>query len=100
MDEFQPQIYDRIQAQKVARDYLCARCWGPLLMTFDKDPDQTKIMCARDADHYGLVSRAFVERQRSVDHGNAVEARGILRQVGILPKLAQNEDEILSDLGF
>lgn len=99
-DEFQPQIYDRVQAQKIARDYLCSRCWGPLLMTFDRDPDQTEIKCTRDESHYGLVSKSFVERQRSTDHSNAVEAKFNLRQMGVIPKLASNEEELLSDLGF
>jgi hypothetical protein len=86
-------------AEGFQRDYLCAVCWGHLILK-NEPGRRFSVECAKYGKaHEGFVTRAFVEHQRSNSGGELAEARWNLAEIlGLQGN--ETEDELLKDLGF
>lgn len=88
-------------ARETEQAYVCAACWGPLLRKLRPD-GMASIECANDPEHDGYSTKYWVERQRQNDLNDALEAKHLLRQIGVVPNpLAdKTEKELIERLGF
>jgi hypothetical protein len=87
---------DFAEAQKFASLYRCAVCWSHLEIDQDNN-----VFCARypeDHKDAGYVTANYVERRRGESGSEAIEAKSVLRRVGILPK--KSVEKLLDELGF
>lgn len=91
------QTDDLHAAQNKQKYYLCADCWGHLVV--ENAADGYLVHCTTDGcPCRGYVTKKFVERSEVQGRIELVEAKTALRQAGVLPK--RSEKEILSELGF
>lgn len=86
-------------AERTQRDYLCAVCWGHLILK----PAGNRLYaveCAKYGHaHEGFVTKTFAEHQRSDSVGELAEARWNLADILGLRE-NKTEAEIMKDLGF
>lgn len=81
-----------MQTSQIQRNYLCAICWSELTLQ-DGEP-----VCAKyGTDHYGYVSRSYVQRRRQEDRFDYQTALFYLASI-VGPK--KTEEELLRELGF
>lgn len=96
------QVTTRAQALIIRRDYVCSACWGHLTYR-QVDSEHDMVICAQYPDeHSGFVSKTWVERQRQVDAESAVDARSLLRKIGVIsnPHKGKSDKQLLHELGF
>ncbi len=78
---------------QIQRNYVCAVCWSELMIQNDG------LICSKYGDeHYGYVSRAYMERRRKEDHLDYLNAHWNLNPV--LNPNPKSADELLKELGF
>jgi len=95
-------IVDKHQSEAFIRDYVCSVCWGHLVrkrqsLEFDV------IECgAHGLLHSGFVTKFWVEKQRQNDQSDSVEAKDMLKTIGIIqsPHKDKSEKQLLEELGF
>ena len=96
------EIIDRSTAPRFIRDYVCSICWGHLLIK-DMDAENAMIECAvYGSDHSGFVTKYWAEKQRQQDLNNSLDAKGMLRKIGIIENenAGKSEEQLLRELGF
>ena len=90
-------------ARITVRDYLCAKCHGPLIFKHTDENAETRncrIACANpECKGEGFISKAFIDQRKSEDHANYIEAYANLNQVlGI--NSGKTAAEHIKELGF
>ncbi|CAK0758946.1 conserved hypothetical protein [Gammaproteobacteria bacterium] len=90
-------------ALRTKRDYVCARCWG-LLVIFDA-PDHRGylVKCDNpDCDGNGYVTRHYAEQRRGESFYDLLDAQRNVGEALGLPALTRTktQDEALKALGF
>jgi hypothetical protein len=89
---------DSTTAQTTVRDYVCAHCWGRLVMNITKDG--WEVTCIKGHET-GFVTKAFAEARRAESQVEKVEVNELLRRVGVLPERPKKtEEQILKELGY
>ena len=81
------------------RRYLCAACWGPLVVLAVKDSRLMQVTCPGCGDGHGFTSARTVEIKVAQDFSKYLEASQNLRKY-FATRPAQSADQILKDLGF
>lgn len=83
-------------AELTQRDYVCATCWGHLVIS--NDHGQISVDCP-DHPGGGYVTKTFAENQRGKSKGEYIEAYcNIGKTLGLTS--GKTADELLKDLGF
>jgi DNA-directed RNA polymerase subunit RPC12/RpoP len=93
------QIYDPNETTKILRDYRCAACWGHLLSRPANGRRDMEVYCPICGGGRGMVFHRWVERQKQLSLGKALEVRYNL--IGILPCLSgpkKSEKELVKDV--
>lgn len=92
------QVFSRIEAARIVRDYKCAKCWGHLLVKPDPaDPQLDIVFCPHCGEDQGMVFHSWVARRISESKFEALDVRYNLQGVmGCLPK--RTEQEIKRDI--
>lgn len=72
--------------------YVCSICWGQLI------DDGESVKCANYPEHEGFVTRSYAETRKGESTIEAIEAKQVLRNAGILPR--KSEEQLLKELGF
>lgn len=86
-----------VKAETFTRDYVCATCWGSLMITTHKTG--YSVRCRAHEEHSGLVTKTYADHRRSESLGELAEARYNLGEaLGLVER--RPEEEILRDLGF
>lgn len=95
------QIVDVATARTYEAHYVCARCYGRLLVTDPHDGTRNmQVECSNpDCNGQGFVTRNYAERRRSESSGEYIEAMHNLGKALGLKKKPRSEKEILEDLG-
>lgn len=90
-----------IMPEQIARhtvdNYRCSRCWGFLVMEWVKESDGqlkksdqgeqlAEVKCRTDNEDLGFVSQTFIEKEKTLDFGNAFEVKRDLVKMGIIAK--------------
>ena len=103
-------LIDSNDAQRIISRNVCSDCWEhleeyPVFETVDgkKKRIGSEVRCSTPGcECHGFVSKSFVERRMSEQHGEAAEAqhalRPVLEEAGFVKK--ETEAELLSHLGF
>ena len=92
------QTVDLSTARTLVSKYVCARCYHPLVATFEGE--SIVVSCTNpDCNGQGFVTRAYAERRRSESSGDYMEASHNLAEILGLKKKDRTETEILQDLG-
>ena len=88
--------------ESVVRRYVCARCWGRLLLVHSDHKD--RIVCARantgECDGEGYVTANYASRRRSESYAELLEVRENFYYLLSRGKPKLTEKEILASLGF
>lgn len=75
--------------------YACAQCWGPVVLKHFDEPDETgdhwRAVCPKGCEPGGLVSAAWVERQRTNDQMNSERVRHEYPELDPLPERTPEE---------
>jgi hypothetical protein len=90
-----------LQATETVRDYVCARCYGPIAAHFNAL--RVWVVCANHGTRCngsGYVTKAWAERQRSNSIGEAMEVRFTLRDIIPSKHAGKSEEQLLKELGF
>lgn len=89
-------------AQRTVKRYGCAVCWGHLAM-YREGPDRFRVECAKHGDeHYGFTTKYFIEKRQQESHGELVETREMLRDLGVVenPHAGKTVTDLLKEMGF
>lgn len=89
-------------SELTVRDYVCAVCWGHLTRKY-QSADLDIVECAiHGIEHSGFVTKFWVEKQRQIDQENSVDAKHMLRTIGVIrsPHKGKSEKQLLEELGF
>ena len=97
--EIEKVIIDELEAQTLQRDYVCAGCWGNLLL-FNTPGGKARVACGRCGDGRGFVRKNWSDRQRQQNMVDARDVKRTLQKIGILKRLSQTEAELLHKMGF
>lgn len=82
-------------ATLTVKKYCCSKCWGQLIMTFDRVAKLWNVRCPQCGD-CNFVTKAYAERREVESIGEASEVRRLYPQ--IMPKRSANQ--IVKELGF
>jgi hypothetical protein len=91
-----------VEAQELARDYVCSDCWGTLAEYYDRETRAPAVHCSTEGcPCNGLVSKSFVERRKAESRAELSEARIALRDaVPWLRGEKKSVEQLLKELGF
>ena len=90
------------RALELQRDYVCARCWHPLIaVAVHGEPGQSDVKCTNEnCNGEGFARKAYVERKRSEELSELWEVRENLKHVIPSEHKGKTEAQLLSELGF
>lgn len=86
-------------AMSTQRRYLCAACWGSLVVLAVKDNQLMHVTCPGCGDGHGFTSSRTVEIKVAQDFSKYLEARENLRKY-FSTRISQTPEQALKDLGF
>lgn len=93
--------YNRLEAaeaQKIKRNYVCAQCWGELLIDFDKGQpkgSRHKVYCPICGEDRGFVTRDYAIQRKAESSAEANEAaRNLGKLLGIEKEPVDREETI------
>lgn len=86
-------------AMETQRRYVCARCWGPLIILPGEDR-QMQVVCANPArcDGKGFVTRKYAERRREESIAELWEVRS--NYPDLVRRTRKPTAQLLAELGF
>ena len=90
------------QAIRIKSNYLCARCWHPLVAAaVPGDPSRSDVKCTNpNCNGEGFARKDGVERRRSDALSELWEARDNLKDIIPSEHAGKSEEQLLSELGF
>ena len=89
-------------SETTIRDYVCSVCWGHLIRR-RHDALHDVVECGVYGNlHAGYVTKHWVERQRQADQANTLEAKDMLKSIGIIRNehAGKTEEQLLEELGI
>lgn len=88
-------------AMRTIRDYVCAQCWGGLLL-YPIDDRMYHALCrAYGEEHSGYVTKYYAERRREESAGEKLEVRDMLVEAGVIkPEPRQPREKTIKELGY
>ena len=95
-------IHPTDRAMELQRDYVCARCWHPLIaVAVQSDPNRSEVKCTNsNCNGEGYARKDGVERRRSDALSELWEARDNLKAIIPGEHAGKTEEQLLSELGF
>jgi len=100
----QTQKLEEIEARKFINRYACSTCWGELVA--ERIPGErymANVHCGKsDCTGAGFVTKHYVEKRRTQDHFDHMEAERNLGEVLGIPNPLKGKtaDELIKELGF
>lgn len=95
---------DENLAQRTVRRYVCARCWGHLIIMDDRGADGLRAICPKnetgDCDGHGYVTKRYAERRKEESLSELYEVRDNYPDLEERKSIPATAEAILSELGF
>ncbi len=88
---------DILQAKDLTANYVCARCWGPLV-ALDQHGELVVSCVNPNCDGEGYVRRQFAERRKQASVSEYLEAARNLPALS--PHHQKSEQDLLKELGY